>query len=98
MSVALHVRGEVRYGEWQRFLETVEQYRDYRRSKEYVVPHLLVAMSGPMNMAVLVYRYEDAAAFEKEHRAIERDPEYGTVASRMPYREGTIVYELFRET
>jgi hypothetical protein len=97
MAVVLHVRGEIRYGEWRHFREAAERYREYRRGKKYVVPDLLLGMSGPMNRAVLVYRYEDARAFELEDRAIAEDPEYGRVASEMPYREGTIVYELFRE-
>ncbi len=97
MAVILHVRGEIRYGEWRHFREAAEKYREYRRSKKYIVPDLLLGLSGPMNTAVLVYRYEDARAFEREDRAIAADPEYGKVASQMPYREGTIVYELFRE-
>ncbi len=97
MVVILHVRGEVRYGEWRHFREAVEKYREYRRSKRYVVPDLLLGLSGPMNSAVLVYRYEDAQAFEREDRTIAEDPEYGRVASQMPYRDGTLVYELFRE-
>lgn len=97
MTVILHVRGEIRYGEWRRFQDAVERYREYRRSKKYVVPDLLLGMSGPMNSAVLVYRYDDMRAFEAEDRAITDDPEYGKVASAMPYREGTIVYELYRE-
>ncbi len=97
MAVVLHVRGQIRYGEWRRFRETVERYRDYRRSKGYVVPEVLLGLSGPMNSAVLVYRYADAKAFEAEDRAISDDPEYGKVASAMPYRDGTIGYELYRE-
>ena len=97
MAVILHVRGEIRYGEWRRFREAAQRYREYRRSKRYVVPDLLLGMTGPMNTAVLVYRYEDASAFEKEDRAIADDPEYGKVASEMPYRDGSIVYQLFRE-
>ncbi len=46
---------------------------------------------------ILVYRYDDAGTFEKEDRSIADDPDYGRVASQMPYREGTIVYGLFRE-
>lgn len=97
MAVILHVRGEVRYGEWRHFREAVDRYREYRRSKGYVVPEVLLGMSGPMNSTVLVYRYDDARAFEGEDRAISEDPDYGKVASAMPYRDGTIVYELFRE-
>jgi len=97
MTVVLHVRGEIRYGEWQRFRVAAEKYREYRRQKQYVVPDLLLGLSGPMNTAVLVYRYPDARAFETEDRAIAADPEYGKVASEMPYRDGTIAYELYRE-
>ena len=97
MAVILHVRGQVRYGEWRHFREAVDRYREYRWTKQYVVPDVLLGMSGPMNSTVLVYRYEDARAFEAEDRAIAEDPEYGRVASAMPYRDGTIVYELFRQ-
>lgn len=96
MAVVLHVRGEIRYGEWRSFREAVERYRDYRRSKGYVVPEVLLGMSGPMNSVLLVYRYDDARAFEEEDRATAEDSGYGPVASAMPYRDGTIVYELFR--
>lgn len=61
-----------------------------------MVPDVLLGMSGPMNSTVLVYRSDDAKAFEAEDRAIAEDPGYGKVASEMPYRDGTIVYELFR--
>jgi hypothetical protein len=97
MAVVLHVRGEIRYGEWSRFLETVQRYCEYRRTKGYVVPELLQGMSGPMNTAILAYRYDDARTFEEEDRKTSQDPAYGRVASEMPYREGSIVYELFRE-
>lgn len=97
MTVVLQVRGEIRYGEWGRFRQAVQRYRDYRRQRNYVVPQLLLGLSGPMNTALLAYRYPDARAFEVEDKAIAEDPEYGRVASEMPYREGSIVYELFRE-
>ncbi len=97
MTTVLLVRGEIRYGEWSRFRETVERYREYRREKGYVLPQLLTGLSGSMNTAVPVYRYESAQAFEDGSRAVDEDPQYGKVASEMPYREGTIVYELFRE-
>jgi len=97
MALVLHVRGEIRYGAWRRFLDSVERYRDYRKARGFVVPQLLTGMSGPMNTAVLVYRYEDAQAFEDEDRRTAEDAQYGKIASEMPYREGIIVYELFRE-
>lgn len=97
MSVILHVRGEIQYGKWLQFRDSVERYREYRRSRNYVVPQLLLGISGPMNSTILVYRYESAEAFEKEDRSIAEDTQYGKVASEMPFREGSIVYQLFRE-
>lgn len=97
MSVILHVRGEVQYGKWRQFCDAFERYREYRRGRNHVVPQLLVGISGPMNSTILVYRYESAKAFEEEDRAIAEDPQHGKVASEMPFREGSIVYQLFRE-
>jgi hypothetical protein len=97
MGAVLFVRGEVRYGEWGRFLKAAGRYQEYRKQHGYVVPMLLQGMSGPMNSAVFVYKYDHAQAFEDEDRRISGDAEYGRVASEMPYREGTIVYELWRE-
>lgn len=78
-------------------MEAVGEYRDYWQKKRYIVPDVLLGLSGPMNSTVLVDRYDDARAFESEDRAIAKDPEYGRIASAMPYRDGTIVHELFRE-
>ena len=97
MPVLLHVRGEIKYGELHHFREAVERYREYRKSKNYVVPQVLLGLSGPMNSVILVYLYETAKAFEDEDRAIGEDPDYRKVASEMPFREGSIVYQLFRE-
>ena len=97
MSVVLLVRGEITYGKWSDFLVAVRRYRDYRRKKGYVIPELLLGMSGPMNTALLVYRYSDAKVFEDEDLAVDQDSDYQKVASAMPYIEGTIHYELFRQ-
>jgi hypothetical protein len=66
------------------------------RRKGYVVPELWVGMSGPMNTALFVYRYADGKAHEDEDRTLGQDREYAEVASSMPYREGSLHYELFR--
>ena len=97
MGVVLFVRGEITYGRWIDFLSAARHYCDYRREKGYVVPEMLLGMSGPMNTALLVYRYSDAKAFEDENVALDQDKDYARVASAMPYIEGTIDYELFRE-
>jgi hypothetical protein len=61
-----------------------------------VVPELLLGMTGPMNTALFVYRYADGKAHEEEDKALGEDREYAEIASSMPYREGTLHYELFR--
>jgi len=96
MSVVLLVRGEVVYGRWADFLDAAQRYLEYRRRKGYVVPELWVGMSGPMNTALCVYRYVDGKAHEDEDRTLGQDREYAEVASSMPYREGSLHYELFR--
>ena len=96
MSVVLLVRGEVVYGRWADFLDAAQRYLEYRRRKGYVVPELWVGMSGPMNTALFVYRYVDGKAHEDEDRTLGQDREYAEVASSMPYREGSLHYELFR--
>ncbi len=97
MSIVLHVRGEIRTGAWRLFLEAVERYREYRRARGYVVPQVLVGLAGPMNTTVLVYRYDSLAQYEAEERKVSGEAEYARVASEMPFRDGTIVYELYRE-
>lgn len=97
VGVVLFVRGEITYGRWTDFLAASRHYCDYRREKGYAVPELLLGMSGPMNTALLVYRYSNAKAFEDEDVALDQDGDYARVASAMPYIEGTIHYELFRE-
>jgi hypothetical protein len=96
MSVVLLVRGEVSYGRWADFLDAAQRYREYRRRKGYVVPELLLGMTGPMNTALFVYRYADGKAHEDEDKALGEDREYAKIASSMPYREGSLHYELFR--
>ncbi len=97
MAAILHVRGEIRLGEWSRYQEAVRHYIEYRKKNGCVVPTVLFGMSGPMNSTVLVYRYGSARDLEEEERRLAEDPEYGRVASEMPFRDGSITYELYRE-
>jgi hypothetical protein len=59
-----------------------------------VVPELLLGMTGPMNTALFAHRHSDGKAHED--RALGDDREYAEIASSIPYREGTLHYELFR--
>ena len=95
-SVVLLVRGEVSYGRWADFLDAAQRYREYRRRKGYAVPELLLGMTGPRDTALFVGRHSDGKAREDEDRVLGDDREYAEIASSMPYREGTLHYELFR--
>ncbi|MFQ5871054.1 MAG: NIPSNAP family protein [Candidatus Geothermarchaeales archaeon] len=97
MTVSVHVRGEIEYGRLHEYLDAVEKYKEYRSRNGYVVPKVFLGLSGPMNTVLMVYRYDDSAAYEEEEAATARDKGYAEVASQMPYLEGTIYYELFKE-
>lgn len=97
MPVSVLVRGEIEYGRLHEYLRAVKAYKEYRRKRGYVVPKVFLGLSGPMNTVLMTYQYENAAAYEEEEATSTQDKEYAEVASRMPYREGTISYELFKE-
>ncbi len=97
MSVSVHVRGEIEYGRLHEFLQAVERYKEYRKRRGYVVPQVSLGLSGPMNTVLMIYVYEDMKAYEEEEVSTAGDREYARIASQMPYLEGTIHYELFKD-
>ncbi len=97
MSVSIHVRGEIEYGRLHEFMQAVETFKDYRKRKGYVVPQVYLGLSGPMNTVLMTYDYDDLKVYEEEETGTARDREYARIASKMPYLEGTIHYEVFRE-
>jgi hypothetical protein len=58
---------------------------------------VLQALSGEMNLVRLVFSYPDLNTYAREEARDSSDPEYARVAGAMPFVEGTLAYELYRE-
>ena len=95
MSVEVHVEGAVEKGRFAEFLKAAEKWRAWRRERGWREPRLLCGLSGAMNSVRLVFHYDDLGEYEREESRASRDPEYGKVASAMPF-EGAIVYNIFQ--
>ena len=96
MPVEVHVTGRVQLGRFPEFVVEAERWRAFRIERGSVDCRVLQGLSGEMNLVRLVFTYPDAAAYEEEEARNACDPEYGRVASAMPFVEGTLVYELYR--
>jgi NIPSNAP protein len=96
MAVEVHVTGRVQLGHFPEFLEASERWREFRAERGSAPCHVLHGLSGEMNLVRLVFSYPDAAAYEAEEARDAADPEYGRVASAMPFVEGTLAYEIYR--
>lgn len=96
MALELHVRGEVEYGRLADFEKAAETWKSYRAERGWAVPRILHALSGPMNLVVMVFAFPDANRLEVEETASAADPEYGAIAQGLGFREPTLVHELFR--
>src|SRR5512133_4351399 len=70
---------------------------NFRRARRAAECRLLQALSGEMNVVRLVFSYPDLNTYELEEARNAADPEYARVASAMPFVEGTLAYELYRE-
>jgi hypothetical protein len=97
MGVVLTVKGTIRYGDLKAFSDAVGHFLQYRAEQGWAVPEVLHGLSGPMNTVLMVFRYDDLAAYENEMKQERRDGEYGGIAAQMPYAEGSIVYELYQD-
>lgn len=97
MTVEVHVQGQVVAGELPSFAIAVEEYKDYAKTHDYSVPRVLLGLSGEMNTVRLVYTFESAADYEEQELRTLRDEEYGEVARRMQFADGTLTYSIFRE-
>jgi hypothetical protein len=96
MTAVLHVRGTIEYGRLPEFARAVPLFVEYRKQRGWAVPEVLHGLSGPMNTVLMVFRYDDLAAWEAECAAERDDAEYARIASGLPYAEGSISYELFQ--
>jgi hypothetical protein len=97
MAVEVHVVGRVELGRFAEFIAAAERWREFRRARRAAERRLLQALSGEMNVVRLVFSYPDLNTYELEEARDAVDPEYARVAGGMPFVEGTLAYELYRE-
>lgn len=97
MAVEVHVTGRVQLGRFGEFFEAATRWRAFRRERGAADCRILQGLSGEMNVVRLVFEYPDLNAFEREEARDAADPEYAEVAGAMPFVEGTLRYELYRE-
>lgn len=97
MAVEVHVVGRVELGRFADFLAAAERWRAFRRERGAADCRILQALSGEMNVVRLVFSYPDLNTYELEEGRDASDPEYARVAGEMPFVEGTLAYELYRE-
>jgi hypothetical protein len=98
MAVEVHVSGRVQLGHFVEFLDAAERWRQFRSERGSASCKILQALSGEMNTVRLVFRYPDLNAYEKEEARDAGDSEYARVAAGMPFVDGTLAYEIYRET
>jgi hypothetical protein len=97
MALEVHVVGRIELGRFAEFVEAAEQWRAFRGARGAADCRLLQALSGEMNVVRLVFSYPDLNTYELEEARDAADPEYARVASGMPFVEGTLAYEIYRE-
>ena len=95
MAVEVHVEGVIENGRFAEFLEAAERWRAFREKRGWSPPRLLCGLSGLMNTVRLVFCYDGLDEYEREEAQALRDPEYGDVASAMPF-EGQLHYSIFQ--
>lgn len=98
MAVEVHVVGRVELGRFPEFREAAARWRAFRRERGSADCRILQALSGEMNLVRLVFTYQDLNAYELEEGRDAADPEYARIAGEMPFVEGTLAYELYRES
>ena len=97
MGVEVHVVGRVQIGRFGEFVAAAERWREFREARGHVSPRVLHGLSGEMNGVRLVFAYPDLNSYEREEAEDAVDPEYARIAGEMPFVEGTLAYELYRE-
>src|SRR5512132_3287080 len=97
VAVEVHIVGRVALGRFAEFSGAADRWRAFRRARGAADCRLLQALSGEMNVVRLVFSYPDLNTYELEEARNAADPEYARVASAMPFVEGTLAYELYRE-
>ena len=97
MAVEVHVTGRVQLGRFAEFIEAAARWQEFRAARGAAPCRILHALSGEMNAVRLVFTYPDLNAYEREEARDSADAEYARVAGAMPFLEGTLAYELYRE-
>jgi len=96
MSAVLLVKGTIEYGRLPEFSRSVGGFVEYRRQRGWAVPEVLHGLAGPMNTVLMVFRYNNLSDWETECAAEREDAEYARIASKLPYTEGSLAYELYQ--
>lgn len=95
MPVEVHVTGRIEVGRFGEFVRALEPWAAYRGQQGRASVRVFQALSGPMNEVRMVFEYPDLAAYETEEREDAVDPEYGRLASAMPFVDGTLEYAIY---
>ena len=98
MAVEVHVVGRVELGRFGEFLAAAQPWLELRAARGRAPCRILQGLSGEMNFVRLAFTYPDLNAYEQEEAEDAADPEYARVAGAMPFVEGTLAYEIYRET
>ena len=98
MAVEVHVTGRVQLGRLGDVFGAAERWQEFRVGRGSASCRILQALSGEMNAVRLVFAYPDLNAYEEEEARDANDAEYARVAAAMPFVEGTLTYEIYRET
>ena len=96
MAAVLLVKGIIAYGRLHDFTQAVDAFSSYRRQRGWAIPEVLYGLAGPMNTVLMILRYAEVRDWETECAAERDDPQYGRIASQLPYSAGSIQYELYQ--
>jgi hypothetical protein len=97
VAVEVHVTGRIELGRFGEFVQAAQTWRAFRRGRGSADCGILQALSGEMNAVRLVFEYPDLNTYEREEARDAADEEYARVAGAMPFVEGTLSYEIYRE-
>ena len=97
MITEVHVEGQIRYGGLPDFLQATERYRRYAESLGYPVPQVLLGLSGKMNTARLVFKYDELSRYAEQEARARDDREHGQIAGEMGFTDGTITFAIYQQ-
>lgn len=98
MAIEVHVTARVESGGLADFTEAVQRYQAYARDHGYAVARVLFGLAGEMNTVRLVYQYDDLNSYDAHEVRTLTDRGYAEVAQQMRLVDGSVRYEVYRET